>query len=1047
MLNRRSLDGLFDPATQSVSEPFFAAAYTRHDGELVAVRSHPKEIDVDGAGPYANYNWELLFHLPVAIAVHLSKTQRFAEAQRWFHYVFDPTCNDTGIEPPARYWKFLRFRRSGSPFDIEQLLRLLSTPDAELDPDERDAKQQVLAGYEGIRRHPFRPHVVARTRPLAYQYQVVMKYLDNLIAWGDHLFLQDTVESINEATQRYVLAANLLGPRPQPAPASGTVTARTFAQLKAQGLDRAGNALVELEGEFPFNLSAPQTSGGDGAAASALFGIGRTLYFCVPPNEELLRYWDTVADRLYKIRHCMNIQGVVRQLALFDPPLDPGMLVKAAAAGIGVGGIVAGVNQPVGPLRALPLIQKASELAADVRSLGAALLAAFERGDAEHLALMRQGHETQLHQLAQDVGFLRWKNAEQTTEGLLRARASTWERYRYYLRMQGLEPDAQLAPETLTLDRRTLTEETFDEAFAALVGAYETPVPVQPFPALRLAGGSAPSNQAGATGAGALHLSRNEDIELNKHLPVARDTRLAASVTDTVAGVLAFIPDFNINLHFWGMGASTLVFGGTKMSAATRIAADILKTVSAWNTDQAAIASRTASYERRADDWVLQANLAARELAHSGRQIIASLIGEQIAHHEYTNIQTQIENSRELEEFMRTRFTNERLHVWMQGEISRLHYEWYRFAVDTARRAERTMKLELRRAELDDVNFIAFNYLDGGRNGLLSGEALQLDVKRMEMAYHDNNKRELELTRHVSLRQLDPLALLRLKAVGRASFTIPEWLYDLDYPGHYMRRIQSVALSVPSVVGPYTPVPCTLALQRSTIRISPLLRDGTYKRDGSEDSRFVDAYGPVDAIATSSAMNDAGMFSADDRGDRLLPFEGAGAESTWNVELPAELRRFDYATISDVIVHVRYAARNGGDLLASQAISEIKDAVADAQSAGLALLLSLRHDFPTEWAAFSAGTADMEIPLRKALFPYIVQDRIVTLADPLTLYAGTTKLVQRSVPVTAAMSDELNDGSGDPPNQTSLALPPDALVLKRDASDVYLVVRYGFEDA
>ena len=45
-----------------------------------------------------------------------------------------------------------------------------------------------------------------------------MKYLDNLIAWGDSLFRQDTIETINEATQIYVLAANLLGPKPQRVP-------------------------------------------------------------------------------------------------------------------------------------------------------------------------------------------------------------------------------------------------------------------------------------------------------------------------------------------------------------------------------------------------------------------------------------------------------------------------------------------------------------------------------------------------------------------------------------------------------------------------------------------------------------------------------------------------------------------------------------------------------------------------------------------------------------------------------------------------------------
>ena len=59
--------------------------------------SFPKEIDVSDHGPYANYNWELFFHVPLTVAVHLSKTQRFAEAQRWFHYIFDPTSNDKSV--------------------------------------------------------------------------------------------------------------------------------------------------------------------------------------------------------------------------------------------------------------------------------------------------------------------------------------------------------------------------------------------------------------------------------------------------------------------------------------------------------------------------------------------------------------------------------------------------------------------------------------------------------------------------------------------------------------------------------------------------------------------------------------------------------------------------------------------------------------------------------------------------------------------------------------------------------------------------------------
>ena len=133
-----------------------------------------------------------------------------------------------------------------------------------------------------------------------------------------------------------------------------------------------GNPRVVLEAQLRLNLGVQPAQGADPDAAAPLFGIGRTLYFCIPKNDKLLGYWDTVADRLFKIRNCMNIEGVVRQLALFDPPLDPGMLVKAAAAGIDIGSILSGLNQPIGPVRSLLLIQKALELCAEVRGLGAA---------------------------------------------------------------------------------------------------------------------------------------------------------------------------------------------------------------------------------------------------------------------------------------------------------------------------------------------------------------------------------------------------------------------------------------------------------------------------------------------------------------------------------------------------------------------------------------------------------------------------------------------------------------------------------------------------
>ena len=1054
MMNPETLNGLTDPA-------FFKQFYKPNPDPMPTVNIpddplHPlpaKKIDVSIGGPYSIYNWEMLFHLPLSVAVHLSKNQRFAEARRWFHLIFDPTCTDN-LPPLQRFWKFLGFRYPqdpAGPSSIDDLLVLLSTPLSELKSGQPAIRDNILQGYHDILASPFQPHAVARTRPVAYQYNAVMKYLDNLIAAGDALFAQYTTESIAEATMYYVLASILLGDRPQQVPPRGTVRARSFSELNqplrdshgnvvldekgnpVPGIDAMGNALVELEAQFPFNFSDPPPAGQQSLEQSGpLFGMGRTLYFCIPPNDKLLAYWDTVADRLFKIRHCMDIEGVVRPLALFDPPLDPGMLVKAAAAGIDVGSIVSALDQPTGPVRCQVLIQKALELASEVRGFGSALLAALEKGDSEHLATLRQDHEIKLQQLTQDVRFLQWRQAQAATETLLKTRDTALERYKYYLRLLGQQPDSN-APDALPLDRRELTEDNFDDAFQALVGQYDKPIAIQSFTALKLAGNTSPSNQSGATGTGSLFLNTNEDSELNTHLPMARDARTAASALNTIAAVVTFIPELNADLAFWGLGAAIKVFGGSKLSDELKIGADIAQTVASWAQDQASMESRTAGYQRRADEWMLQANLAARELMQIGRQLLSSLIAEQAAHREYLNVQTQIAQSQEIRQFLDEKFTNEELYSWMQGEVSRLFYEYYRFALDTGRKAERTMKLELMRPEVDATDFIQPNYWDAGRKGLLSGDRLHLDLKRMEMAYLDNNKRELEITRHISLRQLDPMALLKLKVTGSCELTIPEWLYDLDCPGLYLRRIKSVALSLPSVVGPYTPTNCNLTLLRSSVRVKPTA-DGNYERDPNKaDDRFADYTGTAQTIVTSTGTNDSGMFETNLRDERFLPFEGSGAITSWRLELPTDFPAFNYLTISDAILHVRYTARQGGAALGKSAMDQLNTQLQTVGQSGLALLFWLRHDFSTEWAAFiNTNTTTFTATIQKAYFPYFAQGKNVSV-DAIELYNGTAGPTIPSV----VLSDVTN----------ALATGTAQLVLDKVPNDptaeVFLVVRYS----
>jgi hypothetical protein len=178
--------------------------------------------------------------------------------------------------------------------------------------------------------------------------------------------------------------------------------------------------------------------------------------------------------------------------------------------------------------------------------------------------------------------------------------------------------------------------------------------------------------------------------------------------------------------------------------------------------------------------------------------------------------------------------------------------------------------------------------------------------------------------------------------------TLPEWLYDLDYPGHLRRRITTVAISIPCVVGPYTSVNCTLSLTANGVRVKDGVVGGYGDPLNPADDRFVAEQAPITSIATSHAQNDTGMFELSFNDERFLPFEGAGAVSQWTIDLPPEHNAFDFATISDVVLHVRYTAEPGSAALVAAAKTNLAAVV---PAAGTRLFV-LDEEFASEWQRF-----------------------------------------------------------------------------------------------
>jgi hypothetical protein len=185
-----------------------------------------------------------------------------------------------------------------------------------------------------------------------------------------------------------------------------------------------------------------------------------------------------------------------------------------------------------------------------------------------------------------------------------------------------------------------------------------------------------------------------------------------------------------------------------------------------------------------------------------------------------------------------------------------------------------------------DSTFVSFG-IDTLKKGLTAADALQSSINIMQSSYLDNNKREYELTKQASMRLVDPRALLTLEETEICTFQIPEAIFDLDYPGHYMRRHKNVSISIPCVTGPYTSISCKLSLINNRFRRSTdLVSSAATAQESYDESppggdpRFTYNVGTMQSAATSTCQDDSGLFEVNFHDERYLPFKATGTIST-----------------------------------------------------------------------------------------------------------------------------------------------------------------------
>ncbi|KAE8392574.1 hypothetical protein BDV23DRAFT_181503 [Aspergillus alliaceus] len=881
------------------------------------------------SAPYAIYNWELGVHIPMLLVERLMATQQFELALKVIRLVFDPSMDGEGI---GRCWRF-------PPFREESVRNPGFTPDEPL-----AVHEWKLSGGN--------VHSAARANPVAYMKRIAVKYIELLLAMGDEHFRRDTLESLPLATQFYVEASHVFGPQPTELPQLGKRQTMTYNQLE-EHLTALSNAIVDLELDFPFYVAPGDRDAGSPPGTNERpQSYLRTGYFCVPSNPQLLALRSQIDDRLYKIRNGMDISGRKRTLALLEPAIDPGAVQAARGpGGAGIAGFLNDLESPMPRYRFRALIGFAYDLCSELKGAASQKLGYVEARDGEALSLLKSRHQ-------RAVLALTMRAKEQQMAEISRA-----------IEVQQLTRRQQ---ETKLAHYLALTGDNESKEIPAR-GAEWQNIP------LRI---EKPSNDD-------FRVSPFER-EAMRQAELSADLQWQVALTEGAARIAFALPQIGGKMQPIGAGAD-LTAGGEQIGNALKAYAAVNAKLAEKADRDSAMATTKATAIQQLQERRLEANDLGQELMRIDKEIAALEAQIDTFHAEIDAQKAEIENARVEEEWLRTKYAGHELFTLLDNAMGTLLHRTYSMAMEFAKVAQRALSFELALRSTSGGSFseapsiLATDYWETARDGQLSGEALWLDLKRLEAVDRDSSRYDYEMTKVVSLRETDPMALLSLLELGEAQFELPELLFDMDYPGHFCRRIVSVAVSLSNVPLTPTNLGCTLTLQQHKYRTS-------HSSDAYADqpaANFRTDRIPITSIAVTDSVRDTGDRSR--TVDQYAPFEGAGAVSSWRISFPTNLRRFDYGELTDVVLHVRYTAFSSGGLL-EQAAST---AVAEWTTAGKGkskpyyggtpkiLAINLADEYPDEWEAF-LQSGEMQLPRINDKLPFWA--RKVAKSSNATLY-------------------------------------------------------------
>jgi hypothetical protein len=274
------------------------------------------------------------------------------------------------------------------------------------------------------------------------------------------------------------------------------------------------------------------------------------------------------------------------------------------------------------------------------------------------------------------------------------------------------------------------------------------------------------------------------------------------------------------------------------------------------------------------------------------------------------------------------RFQNRSFLISMTEFSNRLMRRYLDMAGKMAWMAERALAFEQDR----QFGIIGFDYFPRNLRGVSGTDVLALNLAELESARIHGLAQTIPVKETISLARDFPVQFGQLKKNGSCSLATSEAPLQLAYPGVYGYRVKNITVAL-AYAGGMQPHRGLLSNQGISI----------ISRDKPGTAHTLTRYADALPLSDFQMRNDMWVFDLPD--ETLLPFEGSGFESVWDVMLSKFGKGSSLAALTDVLITFDMRARYSA-LLHAQHIAAMPN------TANRALMVSANEMNPGGLAKF-----------------------------------------------------------------------------------------------